>query len=307
MASPAPAIEAFLLPGGVSGDARLLALWHPPAGVPRGLVVYAHPFAEEMNKSRRMAALQARALAAGGLGVLQIDLKGCGDSSGEFSDATWADWLADVRSAVGWLRQRADGPGLPRLPKPPPLPSLQKLPITLWGLRAGCLVLAEAAAQMPEECFDFLFWQPTTSGAGVLRQFLRTAAAAAFLDGGGKGVVDGLRRQLAAGQSVEVGGYRLHPALAAGLEDARLAVPPRVGRLTWLEVSALVGDSADPVPLSPSSVTASTPWRQQAGGFEVRLVSGPPFWQTAEIETAPALLDATTAALTASPSALRRP
>jgi hypothetical protein len=163
-------------------------------------------------------------------------------------------------------------------------------------------VLADAAAQMPEECFDFLFWQPTTSGAGVLRQFLRTAAAAALLDGGGKGVVDGLRQQLAAGQSVEVGGYRLHPSLATGLEGARLAVPARVGRLTWLEVSALAGDGAGNAPLSPASVSASTPWRQQAGGFEVRLVSGPPFWQTAEIETAPALLAATTAALTASPA-----
>ena len=297
MASAGLAIEAFMLPGGAAGDARLLALWHPPVGVPRGLVLYVHPFAEEMNKSRRMAALQARALAAGGLGVLQIDLKGCGDSSGEFSDATWADWLADVRAAVAWLRLRTASRDQPKL---------QKLPITLWGLRAGCLVLADAAAQMPEESFDFLFWQPTTSGAGVLRQFLRTAAAAAFLDGGGKGVVDGLRKQLAAGQSVAVGGYRLHPALAAGLENARLSVPPRVGRLTWLEISALAGDNAGTVPLSPASVSASTPWRQQAGGFEVRLVSGPPFWQTAEIEIAPALLGATTAALTAAPSPARR-
>jgi len=33
-----------------------------------------------MNKSRRMAALQARVFAAMGFGVLQIDLFGCGDS-----------------------------------------------------------------------------------------------------------------------------------------------------------------------------------------------------------------------------------
>jgi alpha/beta superfamily hydrolase len=40
-----------------------------------------------MNKARRMAALQARALAALGYGVLLLDLHGCGDSSGDFGDS----------------------------------------------------------------------------------------------------------------------------------------------------------------------------------------------------------------------------
>ena len=40
-------------------------------------------WAEEMNKARRMAALQARLLAENGYAVLQIDLHGCGDSSGD--------------------------------------------------------------------------------------------------------------------------------------------------------------------------------------------------------------------------------
>ena len=51
-----------------------------------GAVLYVHPLAEEMNKSRRMAALQARALAASGWVVLQVDLFGCGDSDGDFGN-----------------------------------------------------------------------------------------------------------------------------------------------------------------------------------------------------------------------------
>ncbi len=283
------ALEAFMLPAGAGREDRLMALWHAPANglhhAPRGMVLYVHPFAEEMNKTRRMAALQARALAAAGYGVLQIDLKGCGDSSGEFSDASWLDWVENVHTALRWLRQRSDAP------------------LTLWGLRAGCLVLADAAAQMPDdllgETCHFVFWQPTPSGAPVLRQFLRTAAAAAFLDGGGKGVVDSLRKRLAAGQAVEVGGYRVSPALASGLEQARLPVPPRLGRLVWLECSAVAGPASNHPPLTPASVAASAAWRQAAARFEVRLVSGPPFWQTAEIETAPALIEATLAAVQA--------
>src|SRR5687768_8838655 len=68
---------------------RRFCLLHMPSRPARALVVYVHPFAEEMNKSRRMAALQARALAASGHAVLQIDLLGCGDSSGDFGDASW--------------------------------------------------------------------------------------------------------------------------------------------------------------------------------------------------------------------------
>ncbi len=281
-----------MLPTGAGRDDRLMALWHAPAGATAdaacGVVLYVHPFAEEMNKTRRMAALQARALAAAGYGVLQIDLKGCGDSSGEFGDASWFDWVSDVLAAVRWLRTRSSAP------------------LTLWGLRAGCLVLADAAQQMPDEACSFVFWQPTPKGAPVLRQFLRTAAAAAFLDGGGKGVVESLRKQLAAGESVEVGGYRIHPALAAGLEQARLPVPARLNRLVWLEVSAVAGaavaEAAHP-PLTPASVSASAAWREAASSFEVRLVPGPPFWQTAEIETAPALIEATLAAMQPLPAA----
>jgi exosortase A-associated hydrolase 2 len=260
-----------------------MALWHPPAGefatTPRGLLLYVHPFAEEMNKTRRMVALQARALAAAGFGVLQIDLTGCGDSSGEFGDASWSDWLSDVQAGVRWLRARSQAP------------------VTLWGLRAGCLVLADAAAQMPDERFSFLFWQPTPKGAAVLRQFLRTAAAAAFLDGTGKGVVEALRKQLAAGQAVEVGGYRVHPALAAGLEQARLPVPARLDHLVWLDASATAEPSSTQPPLTPASVVASTAWRLAAASFEVRVIPGPPFWQTTEIETAPALIEATLAGM----------
>ena len=69
-------------------------------------MLYIHPFAEEMNKSRRMAALQSRALAQAGYAVLQIDLLGCGDSSGDFGDATWQSWVSDVVLGCQWLRSQ---------------------------------------------------------------------------------------------------------------------------------------------------------------------------------------------------------
>ena len=87
------AFEAFFLPAG--REQRFCILHGAESGIPvRGALVYVHPFAEEMNKARRMAALQARAMAAAGYAVLQIDLYGCGDSAGDcrLAEACASSW-----------------------------------------------------------------------------------------------------------------------------------------------------------------------------------------------------------------------
>src|SRR3546814_14690353 len=90
---------------------RLFAIHHAAAPHCRqGLgLVYLPPFAEEMNRSRRMAALQARALAALGIDVLLLDLFGTGDSAGDFRDARWEIWREDAMAAVAWLGARCGG------------------------------------------------------------------------------------------------------------------------------------------------------------------------------------------------------
>ena len=249
-------------------------LYHAAAGVaPRGAVLFVHPFAEEMNKSRRMAAMQSRALAAAGHAVLQIDLLGCGDSSGDFGDATWHAWVEDVVEAARWLQRR------------------DAAPLWLWGLRAGCLIAAEAARHLDTRC-NFLFWQPPGTGKTLLQQFLRLQLAADLLDGKAKGAMETLRQQLAAGSAVEIAGYNLAPQLAAGLEKATLTPPANGGRVEWMEVSTRTEAS-----ISPVSERALTAWRDAGYDVASRVVNGPAFWQTTEIEDAPALIDASVAAV----------
>ena len=76
-----PLPQAFFLPA--DGGQQRFCLFHPPQGTQhRGRVLYLHPFAEELNSTRRIVAQQARALAQAGYGVLQIDLLGqCGYGS----------------------------------------------------------------------------------------------------------------------------------------------------------------------------------------------------------------------------------
>src|SRR5712692_8651981 len=89
-------------------EGRLFAVYYPPeAEADRGAdLIYLPPFAEEMNRSRRMAALQARELAAIGVGVVILDLYGTGDSEGDFRDARWSLWQSDVKATADWLERR---------------------------------------------------------------------------------------------------------------------------------------------------------------------------------------------------------
>lgn len=264
-------MDAFFLPG---ASGQRFCIFHPAqGGRTRGLVAYVHPFAEEMNKSRRMAALQAQALAAAGYAVLQLDLKGCGDSASDFGDASWQDWVDDVVLACQWLRRQGDAP------------------LWLWGLRAGCLLAAQAAQQLDTAC-NFLFWAPTPAGKPLLQQFMRLKAAGDMADGNAKAAMEALRQQLAAGSAVEIAGYTLSAALATGLEQASLVPPSQAGRLEWLDLSTKPDATLPPAAAKPLQA-----W--QAAGFAVRsqVAQGPAFWQTSEIEEAPVLITATLAAL----------
>jgi exosortase A-associated hydrolase 2 len=265
--------EAFYVE--IRGGRRFCILHRPKSrSLPRGAVVHVHAFAEEMNKSRRMVALAARALAANGWAVLLFDLDGCGDSSGEFTEATWSGWIEDALFARQWARDRVGEP------------------CWLWGLRAGCLIAAEASAQSGGGT-PLLLWQPVLSGRSHLTQFLRLKLANEALgQGEDRTGVKTLRTRLADGASVEIAGYALGPVLAAGLEQAELPLDRQLARVIWCEISS------EPEPrLAPASQARVEGLR--ARGVDVSVVSGrgPLFWQTVEIAEVPTLVEATVGAL----------
>lgn len=241
-----------------------------PSGKIAGGWIYVHPFAEEMNKSRRMAALGANELARRGWLVLQVDLYGCGDSAGDFGDAHWQDWLDDLTFAWEWMSGKCDGA------------------VGIWALRCGSL-LASDWVNGHSERPPLLFWQPIRNGQQHLVQFLRLKAANEMLSNSAKGVVSSLREQLGAGTSVEIAGYSLSSKLAAGLESSRLRLPDGYpGPVKIIEV--VQGDRREPTPGASALVN-----ELQKSGVDVELATanGPSFWQTLEIEQAPALIDAT--------------
>ncbi len=256
------------------------AIHHPPNGESlRGLVVYVHPFAEEMNKARRMAALQSRSMAEQGFAVVQIDLLGCGDSAGDFQDASWEQWCIDINFACDWLRSQHAGNG----------PAAR---LWLWGLRAGCLLASDVAARR-SDVHGLLLWQPVLSGKQHLQQFLRLKSAAQMLVGQRDASAPAAIDELRSSGYVEVAGYRLPAALADGLSASTLRLPPSVSQVEWFELNT------DPAAsLTPGASTIISRWSQSTCSVKSQVVLGPSFWQTAEIELAPALVAASLSALT---------
>lgn len=254
---------------------RRFCLYHPPQGSARGAVLHVPAHAEEMNKSRRMVARQARMLAAQGVGVLQLDLYGCGDSDGLSGNAQWETWRQDVRLALAWLRAQGDEP------------------LSLWGLRLGGL-LAMDVAQGRDDLASVLLWQPVTEGGAYLTQFLRLRLAADMLaSSASAGNTDALRKELAGGASLDIAGYTITPALAEAIDHAALgAMSAPACPVHWLDLAPQAGRAMAPARASAATRLADSGWL-----LDTAVVHGPAFWSSQEITEAPALLDATMALL----------
>lgn len=261
--------EPFFLT--TSGGDRY-CLFHAPRfmGECKGALVYIHPFAEEMNKSRRMAALQARRFAQDGIAVLQIDLFGCGDSGGDFGDARWEIWLEDIESAVDWLANRCSvSPGL-------------------WGLRLGGLLAIDFAARSERNLGDVLLWQPVLNGETYMTQFLRTRVASAMLSGE-QGKTEGtqaLRTRMKNGESLEIAGYELAPALLDSIDqlnanDLIIARSP----VHWVEVVAEAGRQ-----MPPAASKVAGNWTRHGVDLHCSTITGQAFWMSQEITDCPDLL-----------------
>lgn len=271
-----PGPEPLLLPG---TRGKLFASYFPPAATPHaaGDILVVPPFAEEMNRCRAMLSLQARALAAIGVGTLIVDPYGTGDSAGDFIDGSWSLWRDDLRGALAWLRARGRGCG------------------SLLGVRLGAIMAAELA-QQDGRIEHLLFWQPVLNGKQFQTQFLRIRIAAELEQPDRIKTTGELRALAAKGEAVEVSGYKIGPQLSLELDQVALASAAQLGasRVDWFEVLT-AADSNVP----PASTKAYEEFRAAGSNIHLATAIGPPFWHVHERELAPALIEATTACVAA--------
>lgn len=249
-------------------------LYYPPnPAVPsRGAILYVHPFAEEMNNTRRMAAQQARAFAALGYAVLQMDLFGCGDSCGDFSSGRWEQWKRDLAVAAEWLAERTSGQ-----------------PLHLWGVRLGGLLALDFAAICKVD--TIILWQPFMNGRTCINQFLRQRLAAGMADDNAHAPrsTSALRAELVTRGRIEVAGYELDAAMAKGIDacDA-FNIAPLPCDVHWFASGALAARKQ-----AAGAARLAEHWTPLGVTLHVHAVDGLPFWATSDIAECPALLAAT--------------
>lgn len=261
-----------MLPFTIEGSAgRLFALYRPPAAgrAHAGDVLFVPPFAEEMNRSRRMATVLAARLAEQGIGFLVIDLFGTGDSEGEFAGARLSIWRDDLIRAYDWLAAR----GAPM--------------VGLVALRFGAPLAFELAAARAVS--RIVLWQPVASGEQMLTQFLRIRQAAGLTSGAGETTAS-MRASLVAGATLEVAGYDIAPSLAVELDALRLD-PAMVSNGVLLHWFELVAEEGRPIP--PGSARMIEALRARIPALDARPIVGDAFWTLLETTVAPALIDAT--------------
>lgn len=269
---PGAALRPFFFDG---TRGRLLCVSYERAAAvpPKAAVLFFPPFAEELNKTRRMVALQARKLALLGHSVLVPDLYGTGDSEADFVAARWEIWVDDLVRLRQWLAER-EGPE-----------------IALWSLRTGALLAADvsAAGEWAPECW--LLWQPVVNGQQFLTQFLRLKVAAELTGRGPAVDSRALRAELKSGAAIEIAGYELTGALAESLDSRVLsaATLARAARVGLFELTS----SLQPA-LSPVAQRLVAECRGHGASIHAEAIQGQPFWSTPETTVVAALLEAST-------------
>jgi exosortase A-associated hydrolase 2 len=270
-----PRVEAFFFD---AEPGTRFSLYHAPHphSPDRGAILYVHPFAEELNTTRRMAALQARQFAALGYAVLQIDLFGCGDSCGDFSAARWDQWQRDLAVARSWLAERNAGP------------------MHLWGLRLGGLLALDYAATAPVD--GIILWQPFLNGRTCINQFLRQRLLSGIAARGADAAdaprsTAALRALLAAHGSIEVGGYAIASELAQAIDAvdaAAIAVPPCP--IHWFASGQPASGRVE-----ANAARLAERWSAFGATLHFHPVDGVPFWAPGQDAECPAMLAATSA------------
>ena len=213
----------------------------------------------------------ARELTARGHVVLRFDLRGNGDSEGEFKDSSLTTALSDTRAAIDLVKRRT-----------------RRATVNLLGLRLGAAVAALIADER-DDVERLVRWAPVIDGHRFVQELLRVNLAtqmAVF-----KEVREdrtALVGQMKQGRTVNVDGYPLSLAFYEQLSALKLGQGPRPfpGRCLIVQIDRVKGAAllAEVAKLGSAYQSGTT-----------LTVCEEPFWKEIErfYEEAPALALAT--------------
>jgi pimeloyl-ACP methyl ester carboxylesterase len=139
---------------------RLFGSYHPPAsGHGRILTVICPPLLSELGRTHSALRKLAISLAEAGHHVLRFDYFGTGDSFGMLEEATVADWLEDIATAV---QEGRDISGCTKA--------------RIVGVRAGALLACKSVGA-ETDVERLVLWDPPAKGIEFVEDLRRMQAA----------------------------------------------------------------------------------------------------------------------------------
>jgi exosortase A-associated hydrolase 2 len=176
----------------INGE-RIYTVLHIPedTDVERG-VVFVHPFAEEKLWSHRVHVKFARELAKQGYYVARFDMRGHGDSDGDFKDSKLEHHTGDIGAIINYLKNNH-----------------HINEVGLFGLRLGG-TLALLYASQNGGIKNLILWDPVLNGERYMQEILRSNLATQMaIKGKVETTRDDLIAQMKNGTPINIEGYLL--------------------------------------------------------------------------------------------------
>jgi len=143
---------------GTKPSHSLFGVYHPPRTVTtfNAGIILCYPIGQEYIRSYRTFLRLAALLSSTGFHTLRFDYYGCGDSSGDFTQASVSQWIADIATAIDELK---GGCGSDHL--------------FLIGLRLGGS-LSAMAGSVRNDIHGMVLWDPVISGRSFIEEMTLT-------------------------------------------------------------------------------------------------------------------------------------
>ncbi len=132
----------------------------PTTPGPHPAVLLLHGFTGDKTGPHRLFVHATRALAAAGIAALRFDMRGSGESEGEFQDVTIATELSDAQAALDWLTAR---------------PEVDPQRVGLLGLSLGGLLASILAGRNASRIQGLAYWSAAANAEVFMHTANRTA------------------------------------------------------------------------------------------------------------------------------------
>lgn len=233
-------------------------------------VIFVPPFAEEMNRSKRMYVLCARLLADAGIHSLCFDFAGTGDSSGGWGDFDYSDWKNNLIDVCRLAKNLTSN-------------------ISLVTLRDSALISLNLIKQADIQIDKCILWDPIDSGEVLIRQLVRMKIASAMAGDLKKITTKEVLESVEQSGFLEVGGYHVSSDLIDQIKSEKMSdsleAVLTLTELHWMTTGKSASNNAMPICLSKLNLT-DVMLKQ----LTMHAVNDVKFWMQQEVTISPLLL-----------------